>query len=287
MPSPSKLEPLSNDDLVDDLEFTPGQRYDRQAIHDIYGGQPYRGIATPKDYPAVFLFTGDSGETYGYEDEFLDDGTFLYTGEGTEGDMTMNEGNAAINSHKRTGTSLHLFENTDEAWVVTYVGEFECTGVREARLKDKNDEYRDAFRFELEPVGGEEVELHDTGGDDLQSLYERAKASSPRSGSGGSSGGSSTSTRNRYSRSQAVRDYALAHADGVCQGCEEDAPFITNSGDPYLEVHHLYRRADGGADEPENVIALCANCHRRVHEGEDGDAFNEELIKKQSSSVTR
>lgn len=235
----------------------------------------------------MFLSTGDSGETYGYEDRFLDDGTFLYTGEGTEGDMEMTAGNAAINSHQRTGTSLHLFENTDEAWVVTYVGEFECAGVREVQLEDENDEYRDAFQFELEPVGGEEVELDDTGSNDLQSLYERAKASSPRSSSGGSSGGSSTPTRNRYSRSQAVRDYALAHADGVCQGCEEDAPFVTKSGDPYLEVHHLYRRADGGADDPENVIALCANCHRRVHEGEDGDAFNEKLIEKAERGVTR
>lgn len=124
MPPSSKLAPLSNDALDDGLDFTPGQRYDRKALHDIYGGQRYHGIATPAEYSAVFLFTGASGEAYGYEDRFLDNGSFLYTGEGTEGDMEMTAGNATINDHKANDTSLHLFENTDEAWVVTYVGEF-------------------------------------------------------------------------------------------------------------------------------------------------------------------
>jgi 5-methylcytosine-specific restriction protein A len=27
------------------------------------------------------------------------------------------------------------------------------------------------------------------------------------------------------------------------------------------------------------VIAVCPNCHRRVHYGEDGDAFNNDLIE--------
>jgi predicted HNH restriction endonuclease len=28
------------------------------------------------------------------------------------------------------------------------------------------------------------------------------------------------------------------------------------------------------------VVALCPNCHRRVHEGRDGDAFNDRLIER-------
>lgn len=64
-------------------------------------------------------------------------------------------------------------------------------------------------------------------------------------------------------------------ADGVCQGCGEDAPFIAKNGDPYLEVRHITRRSDGGADAPKNVIALYPNCHRRIHEGRDGDEFNQ------------
>ncbi|WP_373273521.1 HNH endonuclease [Vibrio parahaemolyticus] len=48
---------------------------------------------------------------------------------------------------------------------------------------------------------------------------------------------------------------------------------------PYLEVHHLTRLADGGADCPENVIALCPTCHRRAHYSIDNQEFNEKLLK--------
>ena len=63
-------------------------------------------------------------------------------------------------------------------------------------------------------------------------------------------------------RSDAIKLYAKKRADGTCEGCEIASPFEAKSG-PYLEVHHLTRLADGGADCPENVIALCPNCHRK------------------------
>lgn len=74
-------------------------------------------------------------------------------------------------------------------------------------------------------------------------------------------------------------------ADGVCQGCEEDAPFADTNGDSFLEVHHLTRRSDGCPDDPENVIAFCPNCHRRVHEGRDGDEFNRRLKEKSNHEM--
>ena len=33
-----------------------------------------------------------------------------------------------------------------------------------------------------------------------------------------------------------------------------------------LHVHHLVKRSKLGDDSADNLIALCANCHRRVHE---------------------
>ena len=32
-----------------------------------------------------------------------------------------------------------------------------------------------------------------------------------------------------------------------------------------LQVHHLLHRSRLGPDELENLITLCANCHRRQH----------------------
>lgn len=275
-----KTDPVEADELTDDLDFEVGQRYDRWELHDEYGGQRYYGIATPADYSAVFLFTGDSGEEYGYEDKFLSNGRYLYTGEGQEGDMTWDGGNAAIRDHQRNGEELHVFEDADDPWVVTYVGQFEYVDHRIDELPDESGDLRDAFRFELRPVGGEEIKTENPDQLDLDELYQRAKESSPTE----STTSTASPSRQTYTRSEIVKRYALREADGVCQGCSEEAPFTGEDGEPFLEVHHLYRRSDGGADDPDNVVALCPNCHRRVHYGEDGDEFNQQLIEEKEAS---
>lgn len=264
------------EDLIEIEDLKAGDRCHRIDLHDKYGGTRYHGIAPSSDHPYVFLFTGDSGSEHGYEDEFRGD-TFIYTGEGREGDMEMVRGNKAIRDHREEGRELHLFESNDEAWSVTYLGQFQCVDWFREQLPDTNGDLREAIRFKLEPVNNEvEVETDDLEGTDLDTLYERAKESSTDQPERQTN--TNEYTRTSYSRSEVVREFALRAADGVCQGCGEDAPFIDEDGEPFLEVHHLFRRSDGGPDHPDNVIALCPNCHRRVHYGEDGEKFNQELI---------
>lgn len=264
------------------VPFEVGATYHRvEDIHDKFGGNRYSGISPSSDYPYVFIFYGKSGEWHGYEDELKDDGRFLYTGEGRDGDMTMDGGNAAIRNHATEGNELHVFEINEGAWQVTYVGEYEYSDHWWTRLPDRNDVMREAIRFELVPAGGltmaVESDVERMSEDELYELAENAVA-------GESENGTSTTTRKRMQRSEAVREYALHVADGICQGCEEEAPFIGKDGEPFLEVHHLYRRGDGGADHPDNVVAICPNCHRRVHYGEDGEEFNQYLIEKRGGN---
>lgn len=90
----------------------------------------------------------------------------------------------------------------------------------------------------------------------------------------------SVTTTQQYTRSSAIRDYVMSRADGYCEGCEEPAPFTSKTGEPYLHAHHVYELSEGGSDTPDTVIALCPNCHYRVHHGEDGDEYNQTLIDK-------
>ncbi len=68
-----------------------------------------------------------------------------------------------------------------------------------------------------------------------------------------------------YHRDEYLKETVKRIADGKCQLCGEDAPFIDNNGEPYLEEHHVKRLADGGSDTIDNVVAICPNCHRKIH----------------------
>lgn len=60
----------------------------------------------------------------------------------------------------------------------------------------------------------------------------------------------------------------LVRANGYCEQCKSAAPFLrAKDGTPYLEVHHIVQLSQGGEDSVRNAIALCPNCHRKVHFG--------------------
>src|SRR5262249_11130921 len=76
------------DRVEEPLPYEVGNVYHRRRdIHEVYGGQERGGIATPDGVPYVFLFTGETGEQYGYSDGWRPDGIFAYTGEGQHDNM--------------------------------------------------------------------------------------------------------------------------------------------------------------------------------------------------------
>lgn len=270
--------------LIDDVPAKPsfemGDRYLRKEIHDQFGGQRYYGISTPKSEPFILIFTDPRSEEYGYRDRFLENGLFVYSGEGQVGDMTMDGGNKQIRDHKQNGDSLYVFETVGEqdgAQIVTYNGEYEYFDHYREDAPDDNNEMRDAIRFKLAPRGGINVDLEESrvGSLSTRQLYERAHG---RTNSVSTRSVSNSNTS--YTRSDLIRDFALRVADGECQACHDSAPFKNKSGKPFLEVHHLFRISDGGVDAPENVVAVCPNCHREIHYGQSGEEINTRLIEE-------
>jgi 5-methylcytosine-specific restriction protein A len=65
----------------------------------------------------------------------------------------------------------------------------------------------------------------------------------------------------------------MATAEGHCEACFNRAPFFTDDGWPFLEVHHVKMLSDGGSDQITNAVALCPNCHRRLHHSADRESF--------------
>ncbi len=79
------------------------------------------------------------------------------------------------------------------------------------------------------------------------------------------SGGSKDKTSKQYYRSEAVVKETRRRANGICQLCKQTAPFNDKKGNPYLEVHHIDWLSKGGEDSTDNTVALCPNCHTRMH----------------------
>jgi 5-methylcytosine-specific restriction protein A len=86
-----------------------------------------------------------------------------------------------------------------------------------------------------------------------------------------------------FSRDAAVVAWVLSNAQGTCECCRAEAPFRRDDDLPFLEVHHLIRLADGGADTIANAVAVCPNCHRELHHGKR----RKELVDRLRQSIPR
>ncbi len=56
--------------------FKKGQTYIRRELHHQYGGSYQNGISPSSKNNLIFLFTGKSGEEYGYDD-YWDENIFF------------------------------------------------------------------------------------------------------------------------------------------------------------------------------------------------------------------
>jgi len=260
------------------VSYTVGQRIKRTKIHEQFGGNPQCGISSSGQVDAVFLFTGDDGNNP-YEDVWISETEFEYSGQGQRGDQTFDRSNPNgranddLKNHGEYEKEVHLFEKSaEDDSIVVYLGQVEYVDHDFKQRNDADDNPRQEIRFELQLVDNEATGDEDVVSDEetLRELADEASTTDSTPSSGGRS----------YRTSRFVREYALDWAEGYCQGCDEKAPFETPDGDPYLEVHHVFRRADGGPDHPDTVIALCPNCHSKRHYGRRGDQFNRELIQK-------
>jgi hypothetical protein len=82
-----------------------------------------------------------------------------------------------------------------------------------------------------------------------------------------------------YARDRAVRDAALARANGRCEYCEQPGFKMANGG-IYLETHHVVPLCEGGPDNVRNVAAICPNDHKRAHYAAERLAMRGELLKR-------
>lgn len=83
-----------------------------------------------------------------------------------------------------------------------------------------------------------------------------------------------------YNRSNKIKQDTLERANGICELCNEEAPFFTKERKPFLEVHHIIALSNEGVDDMSNTVALCPNCHRKMHYGDLSRTEEEKIFEK-------
>lgn len=95
---------------------------------------------------------------------------------------------------------------------------------------------------------------------------------------------SSTSYRPKTNPSLAKK--VIAKKEFKCEMSSDENPhfsFISLSGDPYIEAHHLIPVCKqplfiNKLDTPANIVPLCPNCHRKIHNARKKDV--KEMVEK-------
>ena len=259
--------------MVFDPRLEPGDIITFDRINDIFMAQQQGGMRRSHKTNALVIISNHDKLNNPYNDRWIGK-IFHYTGMGMKGDQSLDfkQNKTLSNSRNEQDLGVFLFE-VFEPRKYTYIGEVELADKPyQEKQKDLDGKDRKVWIFPLKlkdnsmppPISKDTL-------DDLISkkenyvkqlsdkeLIERAKDSI-------SIPGERLVTARQYERNPYISELAKRRAKGVCQLCKKEAPFKNKNGESYLETHHIKPLSKAGEDTIENTVALCPNCHRRMH----------------------
>ena len=85
-----------------------------------------------------------------------------------------------------------------------------------------------------------------------------------------------------------ARQAVLLRSQGRCENprCTGDIQDRTDRGEPILEVDHIQDLAQGGPDQPAQMIALCPNCHAIKTRGRTSEEPQEGPSRSREAAIT-
>lgn len=207
-----------------------------------------------------------------YDDHWQND-ILHYTGMGKSGDQSLSfQQNKTLAESSNYDITVHLFE-------VFVKGDYFYHGIVKlcgapypTRQKGEDGLLRQVWIFPLKPlapgvaippkmmseyIAAEQKRAKRLNEDDL---LEKAKIRQKKTPALRKAVNSIEYVRDPY-----IAEYSKRCANGVCQLCKKEAPFKTKKGEWYLESHHVCWLSEGGADSIANTVALCPNCHAKMH----------------------
>ena len=248
----------------------PGDIIDNQRLTEIFRCSRQGGMRRSHQTNTLVIVSDHTRSIY--EDRWIGN-IFHYTGMGQRGDQDLDfMQNKTLAESCHNGIEVHLFE-VFEPGQYTYMGRVELAGEPyQERQPDADGNPRQVWVFPLRVVGTtapvaipeelinrrREYKEKQAKQLDDNELQQRIQFSRPEAAS------RKVSTT-AYEHNPYVAEYARRRANGRCQLCHQPAPFDNHDGDPFLEVHYIVWLSRGGEDTIDNAVALCPNCHRKMH----------------------
>lgn len=245
-----------------------GQELTNNELYEVFGCGNSGGMRRSKKTNSLILISSHVESIY---DDRWDGNVLFYTGMGQNGDQSLDfNQNKTLGQSKVNGVQVFLFEQF-KVNKYTYLGPVELISEPYTEQQPgQNGRLRTVYIFPLKLKTGERyIDQNDVKAWQEkkhkqakklshQELLNRALKSNPQSNE-------YKTTVKQYARNEYVSEYAKRLANGICQLCNQAAPFQDNKGMPYLETHHIAWLARGGEDTIFNTVALCPNCHKRMH----------------------
>lgn len=254
-------------DKVAHIEIPPiGASISNDELSDTFKCGNMGGMRSSKRMKALVLISDHTKALY---DDRWDGDIFYYTGMGKTGDQSISYANKTLMNAKYMGYIVYLFEVFKQK-KYTYRGEVELAGdYYFENQPDENGNMRKVVIFPLRLKTPNEVDAGLV--DEMQKAQQKKaeKLSTDELRKRAAAASTKSSRRmvrsTTYARDEYVAEYTKRRANGRCELCGQPAPFTGKDGKPYLESHHIVWLSKGGADSIENTVALCPNCHRKMH----------------------
>lgn len=261
------------DGMAFETGLTPGEVINNERLCSIFQCSTQGGMRRSHNTNTLVLVSNHVKSLY--DDRWIGE-VFHYTGMGTRGDQSLDfMQNKTLAQSGTNGVEVHLFE-VDKEQEYQYQGRVVLDSAPYSEVQpDESGNSRNVWVFPLRLLHGTPIpqsleEFTNAQRQrerkarkiDLAELERRAKAARQTPGQ-------RSVVSVEHERDPNVSAYAKLRAAGHCQLCKQPAPFKNKLGEPYLETHHLVWLAQGGGDTIENTVALCPNCHRRMHVLED------------------
>lgn len=254
--------------------LTRGNYYTTYEIQDIFKHNRFRGMRYSKTTNTLVLIIDHVKSIY---NDKWNGNILYYTGMGKNGNQSIDfMQNKRLAKSKAEGTDVYVFEifTNKETRKYRFTGEVELLNEPYEELQyDEDNKLRTVYIFPLilitnkssESIINKEIliQTKKMNKNKINKLsYDEIKKRAINVNSKLSKREVYT---NYYERNIYVSEYTKIRANGICDLCEKVAPFSTKYNKPYLETHHVKWLSKGGTDTLDNTVALCPNCHRKMH----------------------